>query len=69
MKYEYILKDKDYKTFSITSDSKNIEEYLQGVNGVYKRLAWVVQVDNKAKKIKEYLIHQKNGVISEYALV
>ena len=66
LKYTYILKDKNYKTFSITSDNKNIEKYLQAINGVYSKICWVIQKDTKTKNIKEYLVHQKNGFITEY---
>lgn len=66
LKYTYILKDKNYKTFSITSDNKNIEKYLQAINGVYKKICWVIQKNTKTKNIKEYLVHQNNGFITEY---
>lgn len=66
MKYSYCLKDKNYKTFSITSDTKDIEEYLQYINGVYTKMAWVIQKNNFNGKIKEYLVHIKNGFITEY---
>ena len=51
LKYTYILKDKNYKTFSITGDNKNIEKYLQAINGVYKKICWVIQ-----KKIQKQRI-------------
>lgn len=63
LKYTYILKDKNYKTFSITSDNKNIEKYLQAINGVYSRICWVIQKDTKTKNIKEYLVHQKMALL------
>lgn len=66
LKYTYILKDKNYKTFSITSDNKNIEKYLQAINGVYIKICWVIQKDTKTKNIKEFLVHQNNGFITEY---
>lgn len=69
LKYGYYLKDKNYKTFSLVGDNREIEDFLKQINGVYNRLVWVVQKDVKKGTKKEYLIHSKNGVISEYALI
>lgn len=66
LKYTYTLKDKNYKIFSQCGDNKDLEQYLQRINGVYIRLAWVEQKNNETKERKEYLIHQKNGIITEY---
>lgn len=69
MKYDYVLKDSQNKPFSRVSDNLDIEGYLKRINGVYHRLAWVLQINNITKDKKEFLIHQKNGKISEYAII
>ena len=68
MKYDYVLKDNNGKPFSRVSDNLDIESYLKKINGVYYRLAWILQINNITKETKEFLVHQKNGKISEYAI-
>lgn len=69
MKYDYVLKDNNGKPFSRVSDNLDIESYLKKINGVYYRLAWILQINNITKETKEFLVHQKNGKISEYAII
>lgn len=69
LKYDYVLKDSQNKPFSRVGDNLDIMDYLKKINGVYYRLAWVLQIDNITKETKEFLVHQKNGKISEYAII
>lgn len=66
LKYNYYLKDKNMKIFHSVSDNRKIEDYLQAINGVYNRLALVVQKNNTTKEIQDYLVHSNNGIIIEY---
>lgn len=66
LKYNYCLKDKNMKIFHLVSDNREIEEYLQAINGVYSKVALVVQKNNITKEIKDYLVHNNNGIITEY---
>lgn len=66
LKYDYCLKDKNMKVFHLVRDDKEIEEYLQAINGVYSKIALVLQKNNITKEVKEYLVHSNNGVIIEY---
>lgn len=69
LKYNYCLKDKNMQVFHLVSDNREIEEYLQAINGVYGKLVLVLQKNNITKEIKEYLVHNNNGVITEYMKV
>ncbi len=66
---DYILQDSNLKTFSIVYDNKDIESFLKRINGVYKRLNYIIQIDRKNNIKNEYIIHTKNGVITEYCLL
>lgn len=66
LKYNYYLKDKNMKIFHSVSDNRKIEDYLQAINGVYNRLALVVQKNNTTKETQDYLVHSNNGIIIEY---
>lgn len=66
LKYDYCLKDKNMKVFHLVSDNREIEEYLQAINGVYGKLVLVLQKNNITKEIKDYLVHNNNGVIIEH---
>ena len=54
------------KIFHLVSDNREIEDYLQAINGVYSKVALVVQKNNITKEIKDYLVHNNNGIITEY---
>ncbi len=69
LKYNYILKDINGEPFSLVSDNSDIKEFLKHINGVYKKIAWIYQKNREKNTTKEYLIHQNNGFITEYALI
>lgn len=66
---DYILQDSNLKTFSIVYDNKDIESFLKRINGVYKRLNYIIQIDRKNNIKNEYIIHTNNGFITEYCLL
>ena len=68
LKYDYIMKTKNNGIFNIISDNVEIENFLNKINGVYKKLVWLVQINKETKEKKEYLIHNDNGFIYEYGL-
>ena len=69
LKYDYVLKDSQNKPFSRVGDSLDIMDYLKRINGVYYKLAWVLQINNITKETKEFLVHQNNGFIHEVCIM
>ena len=69
LKYDYVLKDSQNKPFSRVGDSLDIMDYLKRINGVYHKLAWVLQINNITKETKEFLVPQNNGFIHEVCIM